>query len=413
MSPIRITELAYDDEELARFELPGGELRITRGIGSGLARRPGDPPGTIWAITDRGPNLKVAVAIERYGIATLARHAETPGAKVMPCPGVGPAIVRIHVDGDRVSGEQAIPLRDASGAALSGLPPADAGSRAAEPAIDLAGTILPPSPGGADTEGLAIAADGSGWAGDEYGPSLLRLDAAGVVVARWVPAGTEALFAGAPYPVQGVLPALAARRRLNRGFEGLALSADGRRLHVAMQSPLAHPDDAAGRRARHVRLWTLDAQSGALLAEHLYALDKPRSFARDCAAGDVDRADLKLCDVAALPSGDLLILERASATAKLYRVRLDPADALDPVWNDPARRPTLEEASADGTLDLPAVAKHLLFSTDDHPEIGPDLEGVALLGERSLLLVNDNDFGVEGVATRFWRVELAEAIDRP
>ena len=35
-------------------------------------------------------------------------------------------------------------------------------------------------------------------------------------------------------------------------------------------------------------------------------------------------------------------------------------------------------------------------------------EGLAVLGPRTLLLVNDNDFGIEGVRTRFWRVELAE-----
>ncbi|HEX8413305.1 MAG TPA: hypothetical protein VF637_05395 [Sphingomicrobium sp.] len=39
MSQIRITELGYDDEELARFPLPGGELRITRGLGSAVRRR--------------------------------------------------------------------------------------------------------------------------------------------------------------------------------------------------------------------------------------------------------------------------------------------------------------------------------------------------------------------------------------
>jgi hypothetical protein len=39
----------------------------------------------------------------------------------------------------------------------------------------------------------------------------------------------------------------------------------------------------------------------------------------------------------------------------------------------------------------------------------PDLEGMALLSDRELLLVNDNDFGIEGVATAFFRVTF----DRP
>lgn len=158
--------------------------------------------------------------------------------------------------------------------------------------------------------------------------------------------------------------------------------------------------------------WTLDSATGSLLAEHLYLLDKPKSFRRDSALGDVDRADVKLCDVAMLGADTLIVLERVSATAKLYLARLDPAHALAPSWSDPAARSTLEELSADDALDLPVLRKLLLFSTDDHPEIGPDLEGITLLDKRSILLVNDNDFGVEGVPTRFWRVELAKPLER-
>jgi hypothetical protein len=407
MSKAHVTELAYHDEELASLPLPRGTLRVTRGIGSGLSRRAEDADGIVWAVGDRGPNLKLQLATERYGLDDLAIHADKAGAKVMPCPAIGPALSELHVGHHRVTVRRTLPLRDVAGRPLSGLPPAGTDARAAEPALQLDGGILPPDPGGADTEGLAVAPDGSFWVGEEYGPSLLRLDASGNVLARWVPAGTEMLFAGANYPVIGALPTLAARRRLNRGFEGLALSEDGRRLHLAFQSPLAHPDEHAGRHARHVRLWTLDSVSGALLAEHLYPLDKPKSFQRDSDLGDVHRADVKLCDMAMLGTDTLVVLERISATAKLYLVRLDPAHTLAPSWSDPAVRPTLEELSAANALDLPTLDKRLLFSTDDHPEIGPDLEGLAFLDKRTVLLVNDNDFGAEGVATRFWRVTLA------
>ncbi|MEG3153206.1 esterase-like activity of phytase family protein, partial [Sphingomonas sp. ZT3P38] len=328
MPDIKITELVFVDEELARLELPRKTLRITRGIGSGLSRRVGDSPHTAWAIGDRGPNLKLPLAIEHYGLDVLAPHGDKPGAKLMPCPEIGPAIVELHIDPSHVTARRTLVLTDVAGRPLSGLPPAASDALAAEPALGLDGTILQPDPGGADTEGIAVASDGGFWVGEEYGPSLLQLGPDGRVRARWVPGGTEALFAGANYPVIGALPAVAARRRLNRGFEGLALSDDGRRLHLAFQSPLAHPDDAAGRRARHVRLWTLETSSGALLAEHLYPLDKPGSFRRDGDLGDVDRADVKLCDMLALAPDRLLVLERVSATAKLYLVTLSPGSAI-------------------------------------------------------------------------------------
>jgi hypothetical protein len=101
----------------------------------------------------------------------------------------------------------------------------------------------------------------------------------------------------------------------------------------------------------------------------------------------------------------LLVLERASATSKFYAVTLDDKRALDPCQLDIATRPTVEERSAAGE-SLPHLAKTLIFSTDDHPDIDADLEGVTLMSADSLLLVNDNDFGVDGVTTHFWRIAL-------
>jgi hypothetical protein len=70
----------------------------------------------------------------------------------------------------------------------------------------------------------------------------------------------------------------------------------------------------------------------------------------------------------------------------------------------------LERMSRDGRLyavDLAApgpLAKIQVFSTDDHPEVAPDLEGAVLLSDRELLLATDNDFGTEGAETRFYRL---------
>jgi hypothetical protein len=55
------------------------------------------------------------------------------------------------------------------------------------------------------------------------------------------------------------------------------------------------------------------------------------------------------------------------------------------------------------------LAKQLLFSSDEAPEVAADLEGMAILSPSELLLVNDNDFGVEGAETSFWRIRF----DRP
>jgi hypothetical protein len=57
------------------------------------------------------------------------------------------------------------------------------------------------------------------------------------------------------------------------------------------------------------------------------------------------------------------------------------------------------------------LSKRLIFSTDEAPEILPDLEGMARISENELLLVNDNDFGVEGAQTGFFRLKFDRSLD--
>lgn len=403
--PARVTPLSYVDDLLGSIDLPRRTLKVTRGLGSGLAHRAGDPADRIWAVGDRGPNLKIPFAIRHYGIRHLDRYAEIDGAKVMPCLDIGPAISELRIDADQVVHVRTLPLRDRSGRPLSGVPIPGGFS---EPAFALDGTPIDPDPSGADTEGIAAAADGTFWIADEYGPSLLHVGPDGTVLARWVPQGCAPWFRGADYPIVEALPAIAARRQLNRGFEALALSEDESALHLAFQSPLAHPDEQAHGHGRHVRLWTLELATGTVVAEYLYPFDKPDSFRRDAELGNVHWRDLKVSELVALGGNRLLVLERGSATTKLYAVALDPDRVIDGAYRDIATRPTLEELSGSGEIGrrIPQLAKTLLFTTDDHPEIGLDLEGIALLSAETMLLVNDNDFGIEDVRTCFWRVDL-------
>ncbi|MDP3631643.1 hypothetical protein [Phenylobacterium sp.] len=47
-----VERLAWQDQPLGEITLPAGVLRATLGLGSGLTRRPGDPPGRFWALGD-------------------------------------------------------------------------------------------------------------------------------------------------------------------------------------------------------------------------------------------------------------------------------------------------------------------------------------------------------------------------
>ncbi|MBA3526414.1 MAG: esterase-like activity of phytase family protein [Pseudomonadota bacterium] len=402
-----ITRLRFEDEQLAEIQCPKRLLRISRGLGSGLTR---SSDGRLFAIGDRGPNLKVKLAVETYGLEAVKEHGAKGSAKVMPALEIGPALVELRLDGDRVELIRTAALHGDGGKPLTGLPPPGSDNSRMEPAVRMDGTPLAPDPGGVDSEGIAIAADGTIWIGDEYGPSLLQINANGMVRMRWVPAGAEATVAAAPYPSEAVLPALAARRQVNRGFEAIALSKDGTRLHLAFQSPLAHPDVETHSAARHVRLWTLDTSSGSLLAQYLYELDEPATFARDLAQGPLQRSDIKVSEMLCVGERRLLILERASQTTKLYVVELDEDCVIPNEHAEEATRPTIEQMSAAGELRLPVLKKRPVLNTDDHPQVSADLEGMALLDPATLLLVNDNDFGIEDVETAFWLVRFDDPI---
>ena len=407
MTAPTITRLRFQDELLAELPCPKRRLRILRGLGSGLTRA---PDWRLWAIGDRGPNLKVELAVETYGLEAVAQHGAVKGAKVMPALDIGPALAELRLTDDAVELVRALPLAGGDGKPISGLPTPGSVNSRMEPAVKVDGTPHTPDPGGVDSEGIAVASDGTIWIGDEYGPSLLQLAPSGEVRMRWVPQGAQRTVADAPFPTAALLPALAAKRHVNRGFEAIALSDDGQRLHLAFQSPLAHPDVEAHAAARHIRLWTLDKTNGAVAAQYLYALDEPDSFRRDSAEGPLQQSDIKVSEMTCFGADRLILLERGSATTKLYLVQLEPECALPPEHLDATTRPTVEELSAAGTLDLPVLSKQLLFSTDHHPEISLDLEGMALLDERTLLLVNDNDYGIEDAETAFWRVAFAEPL---
>jgi len=405
--PFTVHRLAWSDPELGSIDTPKGPMRIRGGFGSGLTSRAGEP-GTVWAACDRGPNLKIKTAIERYGLSRFESYEGNKDAKIMPRLDLGPAIAELRIGSDGVDFVRTFRIARSDGSLLSGLPIPASGHAECEPALDLDGKTIEPDAGGMDSEGIAYIPGGGFWVSDEYGPSLLRLDPEGRVEVRLLPAGVS--LNGAGYPCESSLPAIAARRKLNRGFEAISLSPSGRSLFVTFQSPLAHPDEDAHEKARHVRIWRLDGKTGAFLAQFAYRLDDPETFLRDDAKEKVKRSDLKISEIAALGEDRLLVLERASETTKIYAVTLGRGHALAEQHLDENARPTLEELSAGSSFGLPQLGKELIFSTDHAPEVAADLEGMVVLSPTQLLLVNDNDFGTEGAETSFWRVDFEQPL---
>ncbi len=104
-----------------------------------------------------------------------------------------------------------------------------------------------------DPESMVVARDGTFWFGDEFGPFLLHTDASGRLLEP--PIGVPGVKAP-PNPTLDLVGGEAPNVASSRGFEGMAISPDGRRLHPLFEGPITgdHPQD--------LRILTFDLRRG-------------------------------------------------------------------------------------------------------------------------------------------------------
>ncbi|MDR6197779.1 esterase-like activity of phytase family protein [Siphonobacter sp. SORGH_AS_0500] len=353
---------------------PNGTVIYNGGFGSALATDPNDP-NIFYLLTDRGPNSGgVAANSIIFGKADFT-----------------PQIGKFRRDGDKLVLIETILLKNAAGQLLTGLPnPSGQGSTGETP-LDLTGKTLNPDPDGLDSEGLVRAADGSFWVSDEYGPHLVHFDASGKTIERINPFGSGT--------GGRVLPKVLAKRRPNRGMEGLTITPDGKTLVGLMQSPLYNPSSSAVSGGTILRVLTFDITSGET---HQYAYVMENSSLTGCS------------EVAAITNTTFLALERdgnyggdPAKPAKFKKVfKFDLAGATD--ISDPANGEngklyngqTVEQLKNTAGLQsagITPVTKTLVL--DLLAQINPvyphdKAEGLALIGNSTLAISNDDDFGV-------------------
>jgi hypothetical protein len=347
----------------------------------------------MWTLGDRGPNIECKDMMAVAGVELTCR--DTKNGRVYPAPSYTPSIYRVMLLDDgtfRVT--DVITLKDRDGHPLNGMP-LPLRTATTETPLDGRGKRLEQSLRGIDAEALVRLADGSFWVGEENAPSLAHFSADGRMIERHVPAGTESEFAGAPYPTRGSLPAIIAKRQGNRGIEGIAISPDENFFYFIMQSPLANPDTATFLQARNTRLFKLERATMKVVGEYVYTLDDPQSFRRDPSR---KQSDPRISELMAIGLDRLIVLERTEQTTKLYEIEIPGASNIAGDRWDGSTPPTLEQTDL-ATTEIVAVKKTLRFDTAEHREIVGKTEGMTLLGDGALAMINDDDFGITGGRT--------------
>ncbi len=355
--------------------------------------------------TDRGPNA------EPTGIR-----------RPFVLPDFTPRLVRFTLD--PVTGafelNSQILLRHSDGSPLSGLPNTAISGDTNQPyndevPVDLFGNVLPVDPLGGDFEAVVVGKDGSFWLGDEYRPAIYHFNPKGELLQRYIPIGTHAA-AGKPVPAAGqagefgieALPAAIAQRRQNRGIE--AMTQVNGKFYAFVQSPIRNPVSLANgalNALRNVRVVEFDPVTLAT-RQFLYEMDNPAPLD----AADT-RAD-KIGDATSNGNGEILVVERdddnvpntalPSITKKVYSFTLGNAtditgvDTIYPVVRGGATvnlsldQMTVAELAA---VNVRGIAKtlHVDLAAAGYASV-QKVEGLTVLDDGRLAVVNDNDFGV-------------------
>jgi hypothetical protein len=424
-------------------------------IGSGLGREwflggfsdlypEGASGKEYWTITDRGPNLDGGVD-------------GTPcdrGTKVYPVPTFSPEIVRIGLKDGTIKIKERIPLSFATGPAVgTSVRPVPKNERSLDASCQWLGT----TPRGVDSEGVVVdPRDGSFWVADEYLPSILHVRADGRVLTRIVPAGTETSAQGAGAVVVGGFPeTIGVNFRPNRGFEGVAISPDGRTLYTALQSPMDYrptgsaPPGPNPRNSLALRVLRLDITSPSVpqvTGQWVYSLDKGTGnapLADKVSALVWLGRDLIAVEERDDPANDPNDNPQNTTNTRLYVSNLAAVPPIPPdsVWNGPTGPATggksLEQwyvpgqgAGAPASLpapvpkclwaDVAALLREAGFTDPNEPFRAGNgkIEGVAYTPRRGanpalLAVLNDNDFGLVVPIREQLNVLAAPAACRP
>ena len=334
------------------------------GYGSAVAFAP-NGSRDLYLLTDRGPNIDFPA-----------------GNKSFPVPSYSPRIVKGHLSGDKLRIDGELLLRRADGTPLTGLPIGSGCGSTGEIAFRLDGSVIPPDPEGIDSEGLVVLNDGTFWVSDEYGPFLAHFGADGRQLQRMS-------------PCNGGLPPVYAKRRPNRGMEGLTITPDGQWLVGVMQAPLENPVSAGVRNvSRLTRILFKNLSTGAT-REYAYLLDDPTLQGNS--------------EILALSATKFLVLERdgnfafgspPATVKKIYEADITGAtqiSALGALGATPIPGgKTLEQATVAEltTAGVVPVSKTLRVDLVAAGFPHDKAEGMALGPGNMLFVTDDDDFGI-------------------
>jgi len=326
-----------------------------------------------FTVTDRGPN------------GEPFKYKEIYTARVFFIPDFQPRIVHLKIKNKTLEVIKQIPLFNPDGSKISGRP--NRSDTSDEFPLNIKKEPLEFDLNGLDTESIAIDDKGHFWLGEEYRPSILKFDKNGKLLKRFVPKNsftkeeTNSLQKkyGKSFLVAH-LPEIYNQRMLNRGFEAMTIYKN--KLYAMTQSSLALNEKKKSE-SSVIRILELDINTEKITGEYIYLMKNQK---------------IKLGDMAVTKSGELLILEQDGVVGQdgyrsIFKINLQNAtNILDLKLSKHPENMTDEEIQK----SLKPVGKELLLDlVKEGFNFAEKVEGLTLIDDQTLAVMNDNDFGIE------------------
>jgi hypothetical protein len=220
-----------------------------------------------------------------------------------------------------------------------------------------------------DPESMRMAPDGTFWFGDEFGPFLIHADSAGRLMEAPIP------LPGIQSPQNPELtehPPLAPQ---SGGFEGMALSLDGKVLYSMLEMAIV------GAPARQVRIYQFDLGSNG------YASQEPHRLY------ELEEDETRISDLTALTERTFLVIERdeldgdAAQFKRIYLIDFNQVDERGYL----VKRELVDLLRIPDPHNLGGDGEYFRFAF-------VSVEGVVAVDEHTICVINDNNY--PGGATR-------------
>jgi len=367
------------DIKLVKYEL---KTPPVIGVHNGVTIREGGISGMhfirgseneFYLLTDRGPNADANEA--NAGKETI----------LFAFPKFSPKIFKARAEGDSIAILETLSLKNPDGKPASGIPnPIGFGNSGEIAWVDTNKTEAALDQSGIDSESIAVDPNSDFWIGEEYGATIWRVNGKnGKAIARYTPFGA--------FDHEVAIDSMFAKRRPNRGFEGIACTPNGK-IYAILQAPIYNPHKAAGEASRLHRILEIDPKNNSTRT-FIYEHEAPTA--------NIKNKDWSIGDMAAINDDEFLVIEHAYKNGenvkKIFKIDISQAT---PITREDFNGKTLEQLeTAENCIANGVVPVQKNFYLDllangwDSSHKKP--EGLTVVNDTTIAVINDNDFGVD------------------